>query len=146
MKNTTQNIFSLSGLVVLGVLLVGLIMLSNVLFRGVRLDLTENKLYTVSEGTRNVLKKIDEPINAYFFYSETAARNAPSIRPYATRVRETLEEFAERAGGKLRLQIIDPRPFSEEEDQASQFGLQALPTPSGELPSTQLGLPGTVWS
>ena len=67
MKNRTQNIFSLSGLAVLGVLLIGLIMLSNVLFRGLRLDLTENKLYTVSEGTRNVLKKIDEPISAYFF-------------------------------------------------------------------------------
>ncbi|MDH3587792.1 MAG: Gldg family protein [Gammaproteobacteria bacterium] len=141
MRNWQKNLFSLSGLAVMAVLLVGLIVLSNILLRGFRLDLTENRLYTVSEGTRNVLRKIDEPINVYFFYSETEARTVPSLRPYAVRVRETLEEFAQHADDKLRLQVIDPLPFSEEEDQASQFGLQALPTASGA--SVYMGLAAT---
>ncbi len=141
MSNWYRNLFSVSGLVVLAVLLVGLIMLSNTLLRGMRIDLTENNLYTIGEGTRNVLTKIDEPINLYLYYSETTARDAPSLRPYAVRVRETLEEFAQRAGGKLRLQVIDPLPFSEEEDQAAQFGLQALPTSGGG--SIYLGLAAT---
>ncbi|MBT8132286.1 MAG: Gldg family protein, partial [Gammaproteobacteria bacterium] len=58
--------------------------------------------------------------------------------PYAARVRETLQEFSQHAGGKLRLKVIDPLPFSEEEDQAAQFGLQAVPTPGGD--SVYMGL------
>ncbi|MBT8137086.1 MAG: Gldg family protein [Gammaproteobacteria bacterium] len=141
MGDWRNKLFSVSGLAMLAVLFIALVTLSNVLLRGQRLDLTENRLYTISEGTRNVLRKIDEPINVYFFYSETEARAAPSLRPYAVRVREMLEEFSQHAGDKLRLRVIDPLPFSEEEDEASQFGLQALPTASGA--SIYMGLAAT---
>ena len=141
MEQIKKNLFSVTGLAVLGVLFIALVMLNNTLFRGVRLDLTENNLYTVSKGTRNVLRRIDEPITLYLFYSEKASRSLPSLRPYATRVQEMLEEFAQHGGGKLRLDVIDPQPFSEEEDQAAQFGLRGLPTAGGE--SVYLGLAGT---
>lgn len=141
MSSFRHKLFSVSGLLALGVLAIAIIMLSNAWLRGMRIDLTENNLYTVSEGTRSVLRNIEEPIALYLFYSERAARNAPSLRPYATRVREMLEEFSQHAGGKLRVQVLDPVPFSEEEDQAAQFGLQALPIQGGE--SVYLGLAGT---
>jgi ABC-type uncharacterized transport system involved in gliding motility auxiliary subunit len=114
-------------LAVLAVLFVAIIVLSNVLLRGARIDLTENRLYTLSPGTLAVLAEIDEPINLYFFFSDRGTRDIPALRTYATRVRELLEEMVSRSGGKLRLSVIDPLPFSEEEDRATAFGLQAVP-------------------
>jgi len=118
-------------------------MLSNVGLRGMRLDLTQNRLYTLSPGTKQVLAELKEPINLYFYFSrEAAAKEAPLVMPYATRVREFLEEVATRSGGKVQLHVIDPQPFSEDEDRASEFGLQALQTGnSGE--SLYFGLAGT---
>tara|TARA_R110002096_G_scaffold29497_13_gene88807 strand:- start:2878 stop:4728 length:1851 start_codon:yes stop_codon:yes gene_type:complete len=97
---------------------------SNQLFKGVRIDLTENRLYTLSEGTRRIVRDIEEPLNLYFFFSDEATRDVPSLRSYANRVREMLEEIADASRGKIRLSVVDPLPFSEEEDQAAQFGLQ----------------------
>jgi len=102
------------------------VMASNVLLRGWRLDLTKNQLYTLSPGTRKVLQKIDEPINLYLFFSNQETQSLPALRAYAARVTETLEEFAAHAPeGKLVLHVVDPLPFSEDEDRAEQFGLQA---------------------
>jgi len=129
-----------AGLVFLAVLFIALVMLSNALFRGFRLDLTENNLYTISDGTRNILSNIEEPVNLYYFYSDRATENFPSLRAYSNRVREMLEEFVEYSDGKLKLTVTDPLPFSEEEDQASQFGL-ANASPGGD--SIYFGLAGT---
>ncbi|MDH3915604.1 MAG: Gldg family protein [Chromatiales bacterium] len=115
-----------TGLVILGALFLTLTILNAVVFRGIRLDLTENQLFTISEGTRNILTKIDEPVNLYLFYSDEAAENIPYLRTYARRVRELLQEFVLESDGRLRLTEIDPVPFSEEEDRASQYGLQAV--------------------
>jgi ABC-type uncharacterized transport system involved in gliding motility auxiliary subunit len=115
-----------TGLVVLGALFLILTILNAVVFRGIRLDLTENQLFTISEGTRNILAKIDEPVNLYLFYSDKAAENIPYLRTYARRVRELLQEFVLESDGRLRLTEIDPVPFSEDEDRASQYGLQAV--------------------
>ena len=99
---------------------------SNVLLRGLRVDLTDNQLYTLSPGTRKLLQGIDEPINLYLFFSTQATSNLPALRAYANRVTETLEEFAAQAPeGQLVLHVVDPVPFSEDEDRAEQFGLQA---------------------
>ena len=100
------------------------VMASNVLLRGWRIDLTNNQLYTLSAGTRKVLQKIDEPINLYLFFSNQETQGLPALRAYATRVTETLQEFAANAKGKLVLHVVDPIPFSEDEDRAEQFGLQ----------------------
>ena len=131
-----------AALIALIVLFVALTMLSNGLFRGMRLDLTENGLYTLSKGTRNILADIDEPINLYYFFSQQSSREIPALRTYANRITELLEEYVLEADGKLKLQIIDPLPFSEEEDRAAQFGLQAVPIgATGE--SLYFGLAGT---
>ncbi len=140
----TFNRKTLSGgaLFVLIVLFVALMLVVDVLFRGVRVDLTENNLHTLSGGTRDILASIDEPVNLYLFYSDKGTRDLPQLRTYAARVREMLEEMSARAGGKINLEVIDPLPFSEDEDRAAAYGLQAVPIGnSGE--SVFFGLAGT---
>jgi ABC-type uncharacterized transport system involved in gliding motility auxiliary subunit len=131
------------GLVLLAVLFLGVVMLSNVGLRGMRLDLTQNKLYTLSSGTQQVLHELKEPVNLYFYFSrDEAAKQSPLILPYAARVREFLEEIAARAGGKINLHVVDPQPFSDDEDRAAEFGLQPLPVGNGGE-SVYFGLAGT---
>ncbi|HVF35252.1 MAG TPA: Gldg family protein [Candidatus Saccharimonadia bacterium] len=114
-------------LAILAVLFVAVIVLVNFMFRGARLDLTEHELYTLSDGTEEIVESIGEPINLYYFFSDRNAADAQPLRSYATRVREMLEEIAGKSGGKINLQVIDPLPFSEEEDRAASFGLTAIP-------------------
>jgi ABC-type uncharacterized transport system involved in gliding motility auxiliary subunit len=130
------------GLVALAVLFLGVVMLSNAGLRGMRVDLTQNRLYTLSPGTRQVLAELKEPVNLYFYFSrEAAAKQAPLLLPYATRVREFLEELATRSGGKIHLRIVDPQPFSDDEDRAAEFGLQSLQAGGGD--ALYFGLTGT---
>ncbi len=134
--------FGVGGLIALAVLFLGVVMLSNVGLRGLRLDLTQNRLYTLSPGTQQVLSDLKEPVNLYFYFSrEAAAKQAPLVLPYATRVREFLEELAARSGGKIHLRIVDPQPFSDEEDRAGEFGLQSLQAGGGD--ALYFGLAGT---
>ncbi|MCB1804694.1 MAG: GldG family protein, partial [Candidatus Competibacteraceae bacterium] len=140
--SATRTTLTTGSLLVLAVLFVALIILSNMFLRGARLDLTENHLYTLSEGTRNILGDIDEPINLYFFYSERASRDIPVLRTYATRVRELLDEFVQVSKGQLNLHVIDPLPFSEDEDRAAQFGLQSIPVGANNE-TVYFGLAGT---
>lgn len=109
---------------------------------GARVDLTENGLYTLTEGTRKILDGIDEPVTLHFFFSEKISEDLTSLRAYANRVRAMLEEYERAAGGKLKLNVIDPEPFSENEDLAAEFGLQGVPVSQGgdEL---YFGLAGT---
>ena len=120
---------ALSGtaLVVLAVLFVAVMLLVNVAFRGARADLTQNHLYTLSDGTKKILGSIDEPINLYLYFSDKGTQDLPQLRTYYTRVREMLEEMASRSGGKIKLELIDPLPFSEDEDRAASLGLQSVP-------------------
>jgi ABC-type uncharacterized transport system involved in gliding motility auxiliary subunit len=142
MSTRTQTRYGASTLVLIAVAFIVATMVSNQLFKGARIDLTENQLYTLSDGTKRILKNIDEPINLYFFYSDQATASAPSLRDYANHVREMLTEFAAASRGKIRLNVIDPVPFSEEEDQAAQFGLQEVRL--GATPDPDyLGLAGT---
>jgi len=140
----TFNRKALSGsaLVVLAVLFVAVMLLVNVAFRGARADLTQNHLYTLSDGTKKILSSIDEPINLYLFFSDKATQDLPQLRTYAARVREMLQEMAARSGGKLRLEVIDPLPFSEDEDRAAGFGLQSVPV-SAAGDKVFFGLAGT---
>ncbi len=101
------------------------------LFSRLRVDLTENNLFTLNQGTINILKDIDENIHLRLFYSDQATENIPMLRTYHRRVVDFLEELARYGAGKLTVTMIDPVTFSEEEDQASQYGLQALPVGEG---------------
>lgn len=101
---------------------------------GARVDLTADSLYTLSPGTHAVLSKIDEPITLRFYFSNSLGKELPALGKYATRVRDLLKEYAAIAGNKIKLEIIEPVPFSDAEDQAVASGLQGLPLDrTGEL-------------
>ena len=126
---------SRGALSILGVALAAVLALAiNVLafngLRSARLDLTQDRLYTLSDGSRRVLSSIEEPITLRFYYSEKLATQTPQIAAYGQRVREMLEEFENISDGRIRLEVIDPEPFTEAEDDATRAGLQAVPLDS----------------
>ena len=114
------------------VLLIAVNALSESLLAGARLDLTQHHIYTLSEGTRSILKRLDEPVTLRLYLSKQLATRLPLIGPYASRVEELLHEYVRLAGGELRLEVIDPEPFSEAEDRAVGYGLQGVPLADGE--------------
>jgi len=130
-----------ASLVLLGLVFVAAVTANNTLLSGLRFDLTENDLYTVSPGTRTLLASIQEPINLYFFFSDSETADIVPLRNFAARVRELLEEFEAAAGENLNLNVIDPVPFSEDEDRAAQFGLQPINLGIGQ--TLYFGLAGT---
>jgi ABC-type uncharacterized transport system involved in gliding motility auxiliary subunit len=142
MTTSSQKSLNTTSLLLLALAFIAAVIISNQLFRGWRIDLTDNQLYTLSDGTRRILEKIDEPINLYFYFSDRATENIPSLRSYANRVRELLEEMEDEADGKIRLNVIDPLPFSEEEDRAAQFRLQGVQIAASPDP-IYMGLAGT---
>ena len=127
MQSGKAKSVSYAGLAILAVLFVLLNMLSSNLFQATRIDLTENSLYTLSSGTLNIIQNIEEPITLHYFFSDQASEKIPQLRTYANRVRELLQEYAQLSKGKITLNIVDPVPYSEQEDQAAEFGLQGVP-------------------
>jgi ABC-type uncharacterized transport system involved in gliding motility auxiliary subunit len=123
----TKKLFGVGGLAAALVALVSINTISNATLRGVRADLTENKLYTITDGTRNILRNLEDPITVRFYFSEKIATRIPTYKAYGIRVRELLQEYAANSNGKLRLEIIDPEPFSDAEDRAVQAGMQGQP-------------------
>jgi ABC-type uncharacterized transport system involved in gliding motility auxiliary subunit len=113
------------------ILLVAINVIAQHGLRSARLDLTQQHLYTLSDGSKKTLARIDEPITLRFYYSPRLGDEVPSYGIYAQRVREMLEEYATRAKGKIRLEILDPQPFSQTEDRAVAFGLQGVPIDQG---------------
>jgi ABC-type uncharacterized transport system involved in gliding motility auxiliary subunit len=114
---------------------------SNIWFSAARLDLTSGGLYTVSQGTKETLRSISEPVTLRFFFSERASVKYAGVRAYGARVRDLLREYESIAGGKLKLEIADPEPLSEQEDLAVAQGVTGAPTPNGE--KIYFGLVGT---
>ena len=96
--------------------------------RGARADFTENSLFTLSDGTKQVLSNLEEPVDLTFVYTRRVGQDFPAVRAYATRVRELLDAYQAVAGSKLRIREIDPQPFSEAEDEALAAGIVAVDT------------------
>ncbi|MCB1747166.1 MAG: Gldg family protein [Gammaproteobacteria bacterium] len=119
------------GLVVALALFLGINVISNQALTAWRLDVTENHLYTLSDGTVNILRALDEPVTVRLYYSAKQFAGVPQLLNYGKRVRDMLEEYAAASDGKLKLQVIDPEPFSEAEDEAVAFGVRALSLGAG---------------
>ncbi|MCU9945965.1 GldG family protein [Pseudomonas solani] len=134
--------YSSAGLLLIALAFLAFNMVSGLALTNARIDLTEQKLYTISDGTRQILGELDEPINLYFFYSDKSAKDLVVLRNYAKRVEEMLKAYAQASDGKIKLHIVDPEPFSEDEDKAAEFGLQAVPLQQGG-DSVYFGLAGT---
>jgi ABC-type uncharacterized transport system involved in gliding motility auxiliary subunit len=120
---TKRSTLGWGAVAALALTFIGLTIIFNYSLAGWQLDLTQNRLYTISPGTDRILKSIKEPIDLYFFYSAQAAESIPQIQPYGQRVRDFLEELAQRSDGMIHLHIIDPKPYSAQEDRASELGV-----------------------
>ncbi len=121
------------GLLLAAILAVGVNMLADRLLARARIDLTENQLYTLSDGTKQVLQGLQDPVTLRLFYSRRLGAAIPAYGAYAERVRAMLDEYVAVARGKVRLEVLDPEPFSETEDRAQALGLQGVPVDqSGE--------------
>ncbi|MGB8841805.1 MAG: Gldg family protein [Aliidongia sp.] len=123
---------SASGMTALGLLLTAILFISvnslaGRLFGGAHIDLTDQQLFSLSDGTKAVLGKIDEPITLKLYYSKRLGEVSPGYAVFADRVQELLQEYAARANGKIDLKLLDPVTFSEVEDQATAAGLQGVP-------------------
>ena len=91
-----------------------------------KIDLTTDKLYTVSENTKSIIKNLSEPINIKLFFSNSLSKELSQIRDYERRVRELLISYKKISNKNITLEIIDPRPFTDQEDLANVYGIQGL--------------------
>ncbi len=122
-----RKLLSLTSLAVALVLLFAANILSGVLFSNARVDMTEQQLYTLTPGSRAILDKLEDEITLNFYFSDSQLRDVPALKAYAVRVQELLNEYVSLAHGKIRLRVIDPQPFSEQEDEAVRVGVRGVP-------------------
>lgn len=142
MKNWDRRALSLWSLFVAAVFFVALLVFSTEALRNVTVDLTEAKVFTLSEGTREVLANVREPVTLRYFVSDDLMEQSPALKDYGRSVQELLERYVELSNGRVKLEIIHPEPFSTEEDRAVGFGLHGVPiTQAGNL--GYFGLAGT---
>ena len=115
------------GRVALGaVILLAVNLIASSALRDARLDLTKERLYTISDGTRKALRAIDEPVDVRVYFSKKLGEAAPSYAKMFERVRTLLEQYRGIARGKLQLTFLDPEPFSDAEDRAVAAGLKGI--------------------
>jgi len=140
----TKNATYLSGslLAVAALIFLLLNISSGTLFRSIRIDLTQNKLYSLSPGTKEILSQINEPITLRFYFSKKVANSNPYLLSFASRVQDLLIQYERASKGKIILEVIDPEPFSAEEDNAVNYGLQGLAVNNNGT-ELYLGLVGT---
>lgn len=93
------------------------------LVRGARIDVTEDRLFTVSPAVGEFVRTLPEPVSLDFYWTREQGADLPLVRSYAQRVQEFLEEIVASSGGMLELRVIDPEPFSETEDMARAAGI-----------------------
>ncbi len=108
----------------------------NVTLRNLRLraDFTENRLYTLSEGTRAILAKLDQPCTMKFYFSKQDKNTPVFLRNYAAQVADVLKEYQRAAKGKIILEQHDVAPDSDAEEWAQRYGLEPQGAGRGGLP------------
>lgn len=131
-KTFETYIYSIAGVLVVAVILVAFFEISSVFYK--RVDLTKEKAFTLSDGTRAILAKLDTPvrIRLYCTQSGTAAEYSVPLKMYAKKVEDLLEEYKEAARGKILVDKFDPQPDSDAEDSARLDGVEEQALPNGE--------------
>ncbi len=135
-KKFETLLFSSIGVAVMFVIVVAVNLISSAL--KTRVDLTKEKAFTLSPGTRAILGKLDSPVEVRFYYSQSETRVPSQNKTYAKRVEDLLAEFKQAAHGHLEIKKLDPQPDSEAEDLANLDGVEGQMTETGE--KTYLGL------
>lgn len=122
-----RRLFSLLALAAIIVVFFAVNMLASTTLRSMSVDLTSDKLFTLPAGARNIARGVEEPIRVRVYFSRTLLADQPGAVALQRRVEDTLRQFVAASGGKIELEVIDPEPFSEEEDQAIAAGLSGRP-------------------
>jgi ABC-type uncharacterized transport system involved in gliding motility auxiliary subunit len=129
-----NRMLSAAALALAVVLFLAVNIFSESAIKGVQIDLTDNKLFTLSEGTKETLAAVKEPITLRFFSTRKLVETTPGLTAYGGRVQELLERYVALSNGAIRLELVDPEPFSPEEDRAVGFNLSSVPiTEAGDL-------------
>ena len=100
-------------------------------FLPLRYDLTEERLYTISEGSKKILTGLTDPVRINFYYSRNNSELPPNFKIYAQRVQELLEEYVALSKSMVVLKILDPKPDTDEEEWAQKYGIKPITLPSG---------------
>lgn len=130
-RNLKSNLSTTASVILAVLIFLAVNLSSGELLARFRLDLTENKLYTLSEQTVSTLQSLTEPISMSLFITRSELLQIPGISTFAGRVEDLLREFERLSNGYISFRIVDPRPFSESEDAAVGHGLQGIPLQSG---------------
>ena len=122
MKGKSENwLYSIVGVVALLVIIVALNLLAD--FSKVRTDLTQNHLYTLADGTKRILHKLDTDVEIRFYYSRDNASMPVPLRSYAQSVQDLLAEYQQNSHGRIKIVKLDPKPDSDAEDSANLDGI-----------------------
>jgi ABC-type uncharacterized transport system involved in gliding motility auxiliary subunit len=144
-KSLETILYSSAGIVVMLVLVIAVSVITGA--KPVRADLTQEKAYTLSVGTRAILQKLDTPVKIRFYctQSDTATPETVYLKDYARQVGDLLQEYQQVAGKNLVIQKFDPQPDSDAEDSARLDGLepQQLPGEDEFYLGLSISLPGT---
>lgn len=126
-----RHTLSYSGvsILILSICLIAVNVVGN--FIPLRLDLTEESLYTISDGTRELVGNLEEPVTLKFYYSRGLEDLPPNFKIYAQRVQEILEEYQSISAGQVRLEVINPEPDTVEEEWAIRYGVAGIDLPNG---------------
>lgn len=115
------------------ILLLSVNLFASSALRNAKADLTQQRLFTISDGTRGILRSLDEPISVRLYFSKRLAEAAPIYARYFDRVRALLQQYSDISGGRMELAVFDPEPFSDAEDKAVAAGLRGVRlNPEGE--------------
>ncbi len=128
--STGRWLYSIGGVVAVFIAIVAVNFILGV--TPVRIDLTEGKLYTLSDGTRNALAKLEAPVRVRFYFNQGADYVPVPIRAFAGRVEDLLNELRSASNGKLVIEKLNPQPDSDAEDSATLDGIEPQETPGGE--------------
>jgi ABC-type uncharacterized transport system involved in gliding motility auxiliary subunit len=126
-----RSVKAIIGAVLVLVITLAAISICQNIAKGLKVDITDQRLYSLSAGTKSILGKLNQPVTAKLYYAKTAALKGPDqirfFNNYYEFVLALLEEYVAVSKGMLTLDVIDPRPFSEEEAEAMRYGLQKFP-------------------
>jgi len=129
-KNVTKSLLSVGGIL----LVVVIVVLVNLLVSRINLrwDLTQDNVYSLSDGTKKILSDLEQDVTLKLFYSKSNAGIPVSIKNYGNRLIDFLEEYELYSKGRLRVEIHDPKPDSEEEEWAQKYGIDGINLPAGD--------------
>lgn len=149
-----RTLRQIAGVVFVLVITFSLISICQKLGKGIKADITQQKLYTLSSGTKAIIGKLNQPITMKLYYAKTAAMQAPDDIKYFDNyyefVKSLLEEYVAQSKGMVQLEIIDPRPYSDDEVDASRYGIKRFPITQEEgfffglVAQTQFGVEKTI--